>query len=261
MLSCFPFSSYQALQEDTDYPPLDSVTGSRETTTAANAHAADDVVRARTPPPPPSRSATLRKDSSPPKLPVKGHKGSLFGRGSSKATEHLQEQLSLRKNSPAIDFGQRYTKLPTTTASRRRPPKPEPEPDLISLDPANLPITLSPSHPPPRPKCPHPGMSVVRDVAKLWPKDGGPSSSFVHKPARGWLHPDQQIADPERGVSYMVRVSGRAAPHCHCVLVRSFLAFVACAGSLALVPAPQRARSFAIVCPRTQDQQQVSLTT
>lgn len=37
------------------------------------------------------------------------------------------------------------------------------------------------------------------------PDSAGPSGSFLHKPVRGWLHPDQQII--KKGISYAVRVS------------------------------------------------------
>lgn len=36
------------------------------------------------------------------------------------------------------------------------------------------------------------------------PDSAGPSGSFLHKPVRGWLHPDQQIL--KKGATYNVRV-------------------------------------------------------
>lgn len=38
------------------------------------------------------------------------------------------------------------------------------------------------------------------------PDSAGPSGSFLHKPVRGWLHPDQQII--KKGISYAVRYVG-----------------------------------------------------
>ena len=37
-------------------------------------------------------------------------------------------------------------------------------------------------------------------------KDWTNSGSFINKPSRGWLHPDEQLA-PDVGVCYGVRVS------------------------------------------------------
>lgn len=37
------------------------------------------------------------------------------------------------------------------------------------------------------------------------PDSAGPSGNFLHKPVRGWLHPDQQIL--KKSVTYAVRVS------------------------------------------------------
>ena len=38
------------------------------------------------------------------------------------------------------------------------------------------------------------------------PRDWGNNGSFINKPTRGWLHPDEQLA-PDAGVVYGVRVS------------------------------------------------------
>ena len=38
------------------------------------------------------------------------------------------------------------------------------------------------------------------------PRDWNTSGSFMNKPQRGWLHPDEQL-NPEAGVVYGVRVS------------------------------------------------------
>lgn len=37
------------------------------------------------------------------------------------------------------------------------------------------------------------------------PDSAGSSGNFLHKPVRGWLHPDQQIL--KKNVTYAVRVS------------------------------------------------------
>ena len=37
-------------------------------------------------------------------------------------------------------------------------------------------------------------------------RDWSNTGSFINKPARGWLHPDEQL-DPDAGVCYGVRVS------------------------------------------------------
>ena len=41
------------------------------------------------------------------------------------------------------------------------------------------------------------------------PRDWNNTGSFVNKPQRGWLHPDEQL-NPEAGVVYGVRVSSNA---------------------------------------------------
>ena len=38
-------------------------------------------------------------------------------------------------------------------------------------------------------------------------QDWSASGSFVNKPAKGWLHPDEQLK-PSAGICYGVRVSG-----------------------------------------------------
>lgn len=45
----------------------------------------------------------------------------------------------------------------------------------------------------------------VFSVEIVMPDSAGPSGNFLHKPVRGWLHPDQQIV--KKGVTYAVRVN------------------------------------------------------
>lgn len=46
---------------------------------------------------------------------------------------------------------------------------------------------------------------LVTNFTDKMPDSAGPSGNFLHKPVRGWLHPDQLIV--KKGVTYAVRVS------------------------------------------------------